>query len=65
MMQCMIRLQRTLFTGQKFKFGARGRADGCGPHEPATSLIPEADMLTAAVLEAFLKIDVKTVGRHA
>lgn len=49
---------------QRPKLEIHGRANEYNPHESQASLIPEAEMLTAADLEALLKIDVKTVYRY-
>jgi predicted DNA-binding transcriptional regulator AlpA len=65
MMQGLIPLQQIRFMGQRPKFDVRGRANEYSPHAPATFSIPEAEMLTAADLEALLKIDIKTIYRYA
>jgi predicted DNA-binding transcriptional regulator AlpA len=49
---------------QRPKSALRERATGRHPHKSARLLVPDAEMLTAADLEALLKIDVKTLYRY-
>jgi predicted DNA-binding transcriptional regulator AlpA len=48
----------------KTQIRSPGTSDGHHPHESATLLLPDAEMLTAADFEALLNIDAKTLYRY-
>ena len=64
MLEHLILREQIQVMDQRPKFDLRGRTNEYSPHDSQASLIPEAEMLTAADLEALLKIDVKTVYRY-
>lgn len=65
MMRGLTALLKISFMPQRPKLDAPGQPAENKSREPATSLLPEAEMLTATDLELLLQIDVKTIHRHA
>jgi predicted DNA-binding transcriptional regulator AlpA len=64
MMQNLILPQQTRFMNQRPKSAVREQSTERHPRESTKLLMPDAEMLTAADLEALLKIDVKTLYRY-